>query len=198
MISTDDIQLVILSSRGPTVALAMWAEQFEHRREWPGCPTPEGIPVERDRIVAWWLSGPAKAGLTWLLMIDDDMVPIAKTTQLVESERDIVSARCVTKNGHPAHEHHQFTAAAFKISRKAAKLMGAPWFAAVAAGDRTSCECLRFWNRAAHVGLRPTQAGIIGHRFPVTVFPGKTILFGDEPETPALLEQRLASVRIGA
>ena len=199
-IQASDILAVVLKSRPLPSLLELWIQRFEHHMIWPG---PEGHPElvadERDRIVGYWL-GQKHEPLPWLLMLDDDMVPIAKTTPLVESERDIVSARCVTRAGHPAHEHHQFTAAAFKISREAARKVGSPWFASLShnLGDQSSCECLRFWNRAVHAGLRPTQAGIIGHRFPVTVFPDKIILFGDEPETAELLEQRLAAARQGA
>lgn len=166
---TVGIQLAVLDGHGINEHLARWSRRFENPWRCKGAESKEGIPEARNRIFRAFRD---KSDLPWLLMMDDDCVPVSGTDALLRSEADIASPRVVAKPGHEAHPHG-LSAACIKVSRRAICAIPEPWFGF---SRRGGCECSWFFNRACQSGFRSVRAGLIGHRFPVVVLPG-----GDDP-----------------
>lgn len=183
-----DCRLAILASRPLPAILAEWAGQFARRRVWRGPPSPAGIAAARDAIVAWYLT----AAEPWLVMLDDDMIPLAETAELIASEEPIASAACLARSGRPAHPHRGFSAAACKLHRAALERIGPPWFAKAGAADG-ACECNRFWGRAVRAGYAPRQVGAIGHLVAAVLIPGEAPIYGRPPSAPEALARRRAA-----
>jgi len=174
-----DVQLAVLVGRGCNRFLRRWAERFDHRRFFHGSDLPDMLACRRNRIFRWFRDS---CELPWLLMVDDDVVPVAETEALLACPADVAAARCVARTGHVAHEHTA-SAACVKISRRAVAAVRPPWFRFTLSDDGAAqrmCECQYFWRKFHRAGLTPVVAGAVGHRFPVTVLPGPEFRFDEE------------------
>ena len=163
-----EIQLAILVRLGsrPNRHLRRWARRFDHWRTWDGAETPAGIPDARNALVRWFLG---ECDLPWLLMMDQDTVPLAETEPLLRSEAPIAGPRIWGRTGQEAHPHG-LSAACLKVRRRVLEAIEPPWFRYVP--RKGQCECQYFVNRARRAGFRPHKVGLVGHRFPVVVLPG--------------------------
>jgi len=160
-----EIQLAVLAGRGVNEHLARWSRRFVNPWKVEGPETIEEVPDARNRIFRAFRD---RSDLPWLLMMDDDCVPVAETEELLETQADIAGPRIFARTGREAHQHC-LSAACIKISRRAVEAIREPWFRF---SRRGGCECSWFFNRAYQTGFRPVRAGLIGHRFPVVVLPG--------------------------
>jgi len=175
----SDTFLAVVAGRGTVnPLLRRWAERFERRRVFYGSDLRDHVACRRNTIVKWFRDE-APPAAAWLLMVDDDVVPFARTDELLRCPAEVAAARVWARTGREAHPHG-ISAACVKISRKAARAIPPPWFRFVFSPDGTRevlCECRYFWRKCHAAGFTPVQAGIAGHRFPVTVLP--------EPDGPA-------------
>ena len=163
------IQLAVLGE--PNEHLSRWAKGFLCRWQCAPAPSRAGIPEARNAIFRRFL---AESELPWLWMLDSDCVPVAATDQLLRCQADIAGAHVVGRSGREAHPHC-LSVACLKVSRVAVEKISRPWFRYV---RRTrTCECSWFFDRAVRAGFRPVKMGVVGHRFPVTVFPGPEFRF---------------------
>ena len=180
-----DIQLVILEGRGCNRFLRSWAARFPNRRILNVSDFPDHVAAHRNRVFKWFRD---ECTAKWLIMMDDDVVPIAATDAFVQAEGDIIGAKAIAKTGSEMHPH-AFSMTAVKVHRRVIEAVTPPWFAFMFTPDgvmQELCECLYFHKKATEAGFRTTQAGAVGHRFMVTVVPpgeGETrpqLLFDDE------------------
>jgi len=186
-LASAHVQLAILAGRGVNPHLARWAARFEHCKRFAGSADPGGVPAARNRIFQWFRD---ECRLPWLLMMDDDCVPVAGTERLLSCAEPIAAARVWARTGRQAHPH-TISVACLKVHRQAVERIRPPWFRF--GRGPGACECVWFFGRACRAGFRPVQAGLVGHRFPVTVLPpehgdgGPRFLFDaelrNEPET---------------
>jgi hypothetical protein len=178
------IQLAILAGRGTVNPhLRRWAERFDHCRVFHGWDLPDHLACRRNRIFQWFRDE-CPQDVPWLLMMDDDSVPVAQTDDLLRCPAEIASARVWARTGGEAHAHTA-SVACLKISRRAIAAIPPPWFRFTFSADGTRvemCECLYFWRKSHRAGLTPVQAGAVGHRFPVVVLPGPVFRFDSEIE----------------
>jgi hypothetical protein len=168
-----EIQLVVLAGRETVNPhLRRWAERFDHARTLLGSELPDLLACRRNLVLRWFRDeSPPQAA--WLLMMDDDCVPVAETDELLRCRADVASARVWARTGAEAHPH-ALSAACLKLSRAAVAAIRPPWFRFTLAPDGTAeqmCECRYFWLKAQRAGFRSVRAGVVGHRFPVTVLP---------------------------
>lgn len=166
-----DIQLAILAGREVNPHLRRWAQRFPHTRVFQGSDLPDLLACRRNRILQWFRD---ECDLPWLLMCDDDIVPVAQTADLLACGTDVAAARCAARGGRDAHGHTA-GAACLKISRRALQAVPPPWFRFTLSQDGTRqlmCECQYFWRKFCRAGFTPVTAGAAGHRFPVVVLPG--------------------------
>ena len=161
-----DIQFAVLKGR-PTVNrhLRRFGESVAHYREFPGSATWQGIFAVRNGIFRWFLD---ECTLPSLVMLDDDIVLTAESQPFLASQADATGPRVVgAADGQEVHPH-TLSAAAVKLSRGAVEALGECW---QPPADR-SCGCPVLFNACVRAGLMPAKAGAVGHRVPVTVFPG--------------------------
>ena len=69
-------------------------------------------------------------------------------------------------SGQEVHPHT--LSAAVRLSRPAVAALGECWHPPADG----SCGCSTLFNACLRAGITPAKAGIVGHRVPVTVFPG--------------------------
>jgi len=165
-----DIQFAVLRGR-PTVNrhLRRFGQAVAHYREFPGAPTWQGIFAVRNGIFRWFLR---ECDLPWLVMLDDDIVLTAESEPFLASTADVTGPRVVgASDGQEVHPH-TLSAAAVKLSRPAIEALGECWQAPI----DESCGCQALFNACLRVGIKPVKAGIVGHRVPVTVFPGRVFV----------------------
>lgn len=178
-----NIQVVVFDQRGPNPYLATWLERFKHVRltskaspdQFNGL---DHLAVKRNQQIKWFL---AETRLPWLLMLDDDIVPLdglkdcPNTWPLIESDKDVASARFVAKAGNEAHGRRgDFAFACAKVSRNALKKMGTPWshFDFNEDGDEVArCECDYFAAKAKDAGFFPVKVGAVGHIVTAALIP---------------------------
>jgi len=172
--SVEDIQLAILTARGVNGHLRRWGQRFPHVWLCRGSDSREGIPEARNAIFRRFRDD---CGLPWLLMMDDDSVPVAQSEPLLDCREDIAGPHVVARTGREAHAHC-LSAACVKISRRAVVEIRDPWFRY--SRRPRGCECSWFFHRAYRAGFRPVHVGVIGHRFPVVVLPGPVFKFDSE------------------
>ena len=172
MSGRTDIHVVVLAGRDVNPLLARWLRPWPYVEIWPGADCRHDIPKVRNDIFRWFRD---EALRPWLLMLDDDVVPVAQTAPLLACEADVASPRIAAAGGREAHPH-TLSAAAVKVSRRAVERIPEPWFR----WPKRGCECSFFFSKAYTHGFRPAKAGAIGHRFPVTVLPGRRFLFDRE------------------
>ena len=166
----SDIQFAVLRGR-PAVNrhLRRFSQTVAHYREFPGSATWQGIFAVRNGIFRWFLD---ECDLPWLVMLDDDIVLTAESEPFLASQAEVSGPRVVgASDGQEVHPH-TLSAAAVKLSRPAVAALGECW-KPPADGN---CGCPTLFNACAQTGIKPVKAGAVGHRVPVTVFPGPVFL----------------------
>ncbi len=178
-----DVQVIVFDQRGANPYLARWLERFKHVR-FTSKVSPDQfngldfLAMKRNRQIKWFLS---ETKLPWLLMMDDDIVPLdgladcPPTWPLVKSDKDVTSARFVAKAGNEAHGRRgDVSMAAVKISRVALKRIPPPWAHFEFGPDGTiqsRCECDYLAAKAREAGFFPAKAGAVGHIVTAVVIP---------------------------
>ena len=178
-VAAADVQIAVLAGRKPNEHLARWMRQFPDPWVSEGAPSRAEIPAARNAIVRRYL---AVSPRPWLWMLDDDVVPIAATAELLLCPSPVAGARIVSRTGLEAHPHC-LSAACLKVRRDVLEAVGDPWFRYPRAGG---CECSWFFHRACCAGFRAVKAGVVGHRFRVVVLPGPSYRLDAEIRTAAL------------
>ena len=108
---------------------------------------------------------------TWLLMMDDDQVPVPQTDELFTTPYPypVMGARYFGKHGREVHEPDgDVGCGCLLVNRVAADMIGDDPFTRQ---PDEACECLAFCRRAQQAGFWPHKRGRIGHRCLVDVLP---------------------------
>jgi len=165
-----EIQFTVLKGR-PTVNrhLRRFGEAVAHYREFLGSATWAGTFAVRNEMFRWFL---AETDLAWLVMLDDDIVLTPESEYFVLSEADVTGPRvvgaCDGRDAHPTG----LASGAIKFSRRAVERLGQFWQPPM---DST-CGCNQLYNACRKAGLVVAKFGAVGHRVPVTVFPGPVFI----------------------
>ena len=170
------IQVIILTDKAENPILASWLSRFPNVRRFRdirvGKPGPFYVQVAQNQSVRWFLD---KTNLPWMLLVDDDMVPVSGTAALMECEADIASATYPAQAGGIVHATPgSLGTGILKVSRHALEKMGPPWFGVKLSEDGCSiaeCVCDWFARRAKEAGFFPVKAGICGHIVPYVTLP---------------------------
>ena len=153
MPASSDIQVVMFDTRPVNPWLARWLKRFKHVRL-SSTTSPDAfngldfLTVKRNREIRWFLR---QTKLPWLLMIDDDIVPLddladcPDTWPLIECAADVSSAHHISKRGIETHaKQGDLSMAVMKISRRALERIPPPWAHCDFNEDETAvarCEC---------------------------------------------------------
>lgn len=180
-----DVQIIVFDTRPINPWLSRWLTRFKNvRMASTASPDAFGgrdfLAMKRNRAIWWFLK---KTKLPWLLMVDDDIVPLdgledcPATWPLVESKADVTSAHFVNKAGREAHHTEgNLSLAAAKLSRRALLRIEPPWSHFEFTADGTKllcCECDYFAAKARAAGYCPVKAGAVGHLATAVLIPGR-------------------------
>jgi hypothetical protein len=163
---------MVFEGRKCNTGLAQWVKEFPHHVIGHA---PNGLrdflSLWRNQMVKGFLCSPAK----WLVMLDDDMLPVDDTMAFIESEEPICGPAYIAKGGHQAHGSEGVVGlGAVKVAREVFLKVPPPWFSVGVSPDGselTECECIWFCRKAWEVGYRPKTIGRIGHIMEVAVLP---------------------------
>jgi hypothetical protein len=163
----DDICAVVMDFRRPNVFLREWlSANFSHVRF-----ANDGQARHRQMGLAEWRNHEAslflrETDLPWLLMLDDDMVPVPESQALIDSQAPVSGGRFWSRTGNEAHTPlGSIGLGAVKISREVLKVIDPPWFSF----ENSPCECAYFCKLLMKHGYAAVKAGVFGHLVP-TVF----------------------------
>ena len=164
-----EIQFSVLRGR-PTANrhLRRFGEAVAHYREFIGSSTWKGTFAVRNEIFRWFIT---ETDLPWLVMLDDDIVLTIESEPFILNEADVTGPHIADAQGREAHPT-SLASGAIKFSRRAVELLDQCWAAPV---DGT-CGCNQLYNACKQAGLQVAKAGVVGHRVPVTVFPGPVFM----------------------
>jgi hypothetical protein len=179
-IDPADIQVMVFEGRKVNPALKQWLKRFPHRKVLaPPTGLRDFLCLWRNHEIAAFLAD--TVGPPWLLLLDDDMVPVEDTDLLLDCPADLAGAAYWSRpgpDGSPggiAHGADGYVgAAALKVSRRALSAVEPPWFWAEPdpAGTKLArCECTYFCDKMRAAGFHPVKAGRIGHILPMVVLP---------------------------
>jgi hypothetical protein len=181
MIHAADIQAIVFDGSGPLLQpLANWIAHVPGpwlaSKVLPGfadCPrgtvASPGF-IARMRNVAWQLFLTSSTR-SWLLMLDDDVIPVAETEPLFATDypHPVMGAQYFGKAGTPVHPEDGYVGCGcLLVNRVAAEMIGPDPFSIVT-GE--GCECVAFCRRAHAAGFWPAKRGAVGHRCLVDVLP---------------------------
>jgi hypothetical protein len=173
MIDRANIMVVVFEGRGTNAKLKRWVSGFANRRlATPPTGLKDFIGLWRNQEVKNFLEN---TKLEWLLILDDDMVPVPDTDLLLDCTADIAGASYWSKEGGVAHGKDGCVGCgALKVSRKALLAVQPPWFMIEMDGTGTklaSCECVYFCRKMKAAGFQPVHAGRMGHMMMLEVLP---------------------------
>jgi hypothetical protein len=184
MTDTTNIQVVIFDGRPRPVAeeLTLFLSDFPHRikaSEIIGVRTDKRIDRYRNEVAAWFLS---VTDWPFLLMVDDDAVPVKETAELFKADGWVLGADFISRRGERAHyEDGGIGFCMALIDRRALERLPKEPFS-LDPGD--GCECGAFCRRCREAGMWPRKAGKVGHALTLYVTPegpGCKIRFPDAP-----------------
>jgi hypothetical protein len=174
VITLDQIQCIIMSYGQPACReLQQWLAGMGV--SWRYGLGDYEIDVARNRNVKAFLDCDVAAGKQYLLMIDDDMVPVRETRPILTLPGDMLYCGHTSKDGQVTHfGDKNFSSACFRVSAALLQSFGPPWFRMGHSGDllqRTHCECNYFRDRANEAGYDGQMAGIVGHKTQCVLLP---------------------------
>ncbi|HUX00842.1 MAG TPA: hypothetical protein VMY35_07665 [Phycisphaerae bacterium] len=164
----ETIQVVVFDGSREHPLLSSWLLGFPHvlrfRDVQPGKRGSIYLQTCRNRAVKWFQQ---ETTLPWLLLLDDDEIPVSETEGLIVCEADVASAAYVSQKAEMLHPHPGgLCGGALKVSRYALEKIEPPWFGVRFSADgcdAVECECQWFERRAKAAGFHPVKAGSIGH-----------------------------------
>jgi len=173
----DEIQVVVFDFRGVRRHLRSWLDTMPHvKRASDICPEDKGamylLAMRRNIVAKWFLE---KSSLPWLLMINDNVIPLESVDELLACEADVAGAHFFSRRGGEGHDVDGSVATAcVKISRRAFERIPPPYFRYEYNDDHTErlqCECGWFCKQAIAAGFYPVKAGVVAHMIEVALIP---------------------------
>ena len=132
------------------------------------------LAVWRNKIAEWFLE---KTDKEFLLMLDDDNIPLDSITELLESKADVAACHFFSREGGEGHDADgTVSMASLRVSRRALEQIPRPWFKFEFNEyhtEMTSCECAWFCKQAKLAGFHPIKIGEIAHVMKVALLPGE-------------------------
>ena len=135
------------------------------------------IALARRQSLANFLRNDVPAGFTHLMMLDDDLVPVAGSTEhILLVPGDLVYCGIAGRGGKGGHYGDgDFGAACCRISAKlAGEIDVATSFDFGFNADRTemvNCECQTFREQAERLGYESKMVGVVGHCVNIVIVP---------------------------
>ena len=177
MSNHDDILVVPIDFRGVNRHLRVWLETMPCVKYASDiCVHTFGgldlLALWRNRIAEWFLE---KTDKPWLLMLDDDIIPMESMRKLLDCEADVAACHFFSRGGGEGHDADGIVSmASLKVSRRALQRIKQPWFKFTFNDNHTKlagCECAWFCKQAKAAGFHPLKVGLIAHAMKVALIP---------------------------
>lgn len=173
--NAETIQVVVFDGMPVNRHLLDWVRKFPHFKRATDIapkPYPDLMAAWRNRICDWFLK---ETELDHILLLDADMVPLAETQPIWDSDASILGCDYIGSHSERAHDGPGYVGCGcIRISREALELISRPWFKFVMNEDgldAKQCECGFFCKKAMAAGIHPVKRGAIGHIMPAVVSP---------------------------
>jgi hypothetical protein len=125
------------------------------------------IAVGRNQNVKRFLDEDVPKGYEYLLMVDDDMVPLEETEPILTAEGDLLYCAYPNKFGGIDHWGDGTLCSGFiRMSAKLLQQLKAPYFRTGHSGDLmqyTGCDCNFMKDRASELEIQSKMVGVVGH-----------------------------------
>lgn len=192
MMNLDKIQIVVSSRGGPMCRpLQLWLASLPVKWRY-GSPDYR-MEAARNQNVDYFLKRDVPRGKKYLLLLDDDMVPVIDTNRIISADGDLIYCGYADREGSRGHHGDgDFGVACSRISASLLRRMEPPWFKlgyneewidlkTDDAGNfigghppmtvRLHCDCWWFLQQAKQLGAEPKMVGIVGHLQQCVIFP---------------------------
>ena len=171
MIATIQV-IVVAHERPPNPLLTRWLARVGIA-DWRPSSKDYHVEEVRNQAVTRFLREDARRGKRYLLLIDDDMVPVASTNAILSADGPLVfcgsAGPCGTK-GH--YGNGDFGENFCRLSLDLLQKMQYPYFKTIYEnGVRTHCDGWTFNQQAKALGIESKMVGIVGHQQTCVVFP---------------------------
>jgi len=186
-----EIQAVVISHDRPAgKLLGLWLSA--HLSDWRYSAYDYHVEEVRNQQVTRFLREDVPRGKRYLLLIDDDMVPVASTDAILTAAGDLVYCGTVGPFGTRGHYGDgDFGENFCRLSARLLKQMCYPYFQArYVEGARVACDGRHFREQAAFVHVESKMVGVAGHLQTCIVFPDPTGTLGWAIGWPTDLEPR--------
>ena len=177
MIDINKIQVIVMRHNSPACEeLQEWLHVM--KLDWRNGVGDYEIDVARNRNVKRFLDEDVPAGKEYLLMMDEDMVPLPESLGIIQLPGDLLYCSYPNKRGGIDHfGNGTMASGCVRMSAKLLQSIPAPWFRTGHTGDmmsHTNCDCNYFRDRAREAGADAQMAGLIGHlqKTVLAVVPG--------------------------
>ena len=177
MTKYSDIQVVPVDFRGVGRHMRAWLRTMPHVRYASEIcfNTFHGLDllaVWRNLIAEWFLR---ETDRPWLLMMDDDNIPLDSMTELLDCKADVAACHFFSRGGGEGHDTDGvLSMASLKVSRRALERIARPWFKFEFNENHTEltgCECNWFCRQARAAGFHPVKVGLLAHVMKVALIP---------------------------
>lgn len=178
--SYEKIQVVVFDFRGVGRHLRSFLDIMPNvKRASDICPDDKGamylLPMRRNVVAQWFLE---QTDLPWLLMVNDNVIPLPEIKELLDCKADVAGAHFFSRAGHEGHTADgSACTACMKVSRTALERIPRPWFKHEFNADHTErlmCDCGWFCKQAIAVGFHPLKVGLVAHVMEVAIAPPLT------------------------
>jgi hypothetical protein len=130
------------------------------------------LAIWRNKIAEWFIE---KTDKEFLLMVDDDNIPMESIYELLDSPADVSGCHFFSRTGKEGHSKEGvLSLASLKVSRRALERIERPWFKFEFNENHTEmigCECNWFCRQARAAGIFPIKIGVIAHVMKVALIP---------------------------
>lgn len=161
----ESIQIVVVSHDRPiNKLLGRWLAKLGIT-DWRYSSRDYDVGEVRNQAVTRFLREDVKRGKKYLLLLDDDMVPVASTHAILSALGPIVfcgSAGPFGTRGH--YGDGDFGENCCRLEADILRQMRYPYFkACYVNGMRVACDGQQLRSQAVRLGITPKMVGIVGH-----------------------------------
>ena len=188
--NATEIQAVVVSHDRPACKpLSLWLSG--HRLDWRYSAYDYHVEEVRNQQVRRFLREDVPAGKVYLLLIDDDMVPVESSNAILTAAGDLMYCGTVGPFGTKGHYGDgDFGENFCRLSARLLKRMAYPYFqTAYQDGVRVACDG-RHFRQQAQPFVTPKMVGVAGHQQTCIVFPDPDSKLGWQLAWPTDLETR--------
>ena len=172
------IQIVIVShDRAANKLLGRWLAS-NNITDWRYSSKEYDVGEVRNQAITRFIQEESKTGKQYLLLIDDDMIPIDSTNAILDTEGDMIYCGSAGPCGTRGHYGDYDWGENFcRMSIELLQQMKYPYFkTCYENGVRKHCDGYAFLKQAVEQGAQPKMVGVVGHQQTCVLLPSENKL----------------------